>query len=65
MNTNKKFTSEISSEEHRKSVKETFAKEVQPFLSENRKAYELFLQDKASLELTPTQKASVQCQYPV
>lgn len=65
MKNNKQFTSDFSSEQHHKNVKETYAKEVQPFLSENRKAYELYLQDKSSLELTPTQKASVRCQYPV
>ncbi len=65
MTNNKQFTSQFSNEEHRKRVKEAYAKKVQPFLSENRKAYELYLQGKSSLELTPTQKASIQCQHPV
>ncbi len=64
MKNNKQFTSEISGEEHRKGVKETYAKEVQPFLDANKKAYELHLQGKSLLELTPVQKASIQCQHP-
>ena len=65
MKNNKHFTFNISNEEVRKRVEKTFAQEVKPFLSENRKAYDLHLQDKSTLELTPTQKASIQCQYPV
>lgn len=65
MKNNKQFTSKISNEEVRKGVQKTFAQEVIPFLSENRKAYELHIQGKSSLELTPTQKASIKCQYPV
>ena len=65
MKDNKQFTSEVSGEEHRKGIKETYAKEVQPFLAENKEAYELYLQDKSSLKLTPAQKASIRCQYPV
>lgn len=65
MHKNKQITPQISNEEHRKKVKETYAKDVQPFLEDNKKAYELYLQSKSSLELTPTQKASVRCQYPV
>ena len=65
MKNNKQFTSEVSSKKVREGIKETYVKEVQPFLSENRKAYDLHIKGKSSLELTPTQKASIQCQYPV
>ena len=57
MKDNKQFTSEFSTEEHRKNVQETYQKEVQPFLSENQKAYELHLQGELILKLMP-----VQCQ---
>lgn len=52
----KQITPQISNEEHRKKVKETYAKEVQPFLEKNRKAYQLYKQGKISLELIHNQR---------
>ena len=65
MKNKKNFTTAISNEEHLARVKETFATEVLPFLEENRKAYNKHVQEKTPLTLTPTQKASLQCQNPV
>lgn len=64
MKNEKPFTSAISNDEHLVRVKETYVAEVLPFLEENIKAYDKYVQDKAPLNLTPTQKASIQCQNP-
>jgi hypothetical protein len=65
MKNKKNFSTAISNEEHVVRVKETYNKEVLPFLEENRKAYNKHVQAKTPLTLTPTQKASLQCQNPV
>lgn len=44
MQEEKQITPLISNEEHCKKVKDTYESEVKPCLSENRKAYELYLQ---------------------
>jgi len=64
MENKKNFTTAISNEEHLVRVKETYDKEVLPFLKENRKAYDKHRKDNTKLILTPTQKASLQCQNP-
>jgi hypothetical protein len=62
MKNNNNFTTAISNEEHLVRVKETYNKEVLPFLKENRKAYDKHVKEKTPLTLTPTQKASLECQ---
>ncbi|PWI29992.1 hypothetical protein DI383_09580 [Flavobacteriaceae bacterium LYZ1037] len=62
MKNNNNFTTAISNEEHLVRVKETYNKEVLPFLKENRKAYDKHVQQKTPLTLTPAQKASLECQ---
>ena len=46
MKNKQQFSTAISNEEHFVRVKETYNKEVFPFLEENRKAYKLYLQGK-------------------
>ena len=62
MKNNKQFSTAISNQEHLARAKKTYTQKVLPFIDENRKAYKLYVQEKLSLELTPSQKAHLRYQ---
>jgi hypothetical protein len=65
MKNKKQVIPTISNEEHFAGVKNTYETEVLPFLEENRKAWQEYKQGKKPLNLTSTQKATLQCQNPI
>ena len=65
MNKKQQFSTSISNEEHQAKAEEVYQTEVRPYLERNRKAYQKYLQDKETLELTPAQKAHLHCQSPM